>query len=93
MDADLLIPSLSIRARGRVTAIGHQALSSASRISADLESALSEVPIKIALPPLPEGVPPGIRAEIRIYTPPNWMSERAPKTNPAPVSLRSAPAT
>ncbi len=93
MDADLLIPSLSIRARGRVTAIGHQAVSSVSQISADLESALSEVPIKIALPPLPEGVPPGIRAEIRIHTPTNWMFERAPKTNPAPASLRSAPAT
>ncbi len=71
MEVEVLIPSMDLRLEGRVGAIGHQALSTASQSSADMESSLKEVPIKIVLPEVSEEIPPGIRAQIRIYMEPN----------------------
>lgn len=64
---DVLIPSMDLRLRGVVSAIGHHGLSISPDVSPDLESALNEVPIKIALPTATADIPPGMRARLRIH--------------------------
>ena len=68
LPAVVVIPSYDLRLDGVVSAVGHQALSTASQSSADMESALSEVPIKIQLLDAGIALPPGLRARIRIRT-------------------------
>lgn len=64
---DVVLPSLGVRLRGSVTAIGHESVDSGTRSSADLESSLKEVPFRIRLDHPPAGLPLGIRARLRIH--------------------------
>ena len=72
LQAWVLMPVQGLRLSARVSAIGHQALSTAAQLSEDAETALHEVPIKLVLERAGREIPPGTRVEIRIHTPPAW---------------------
>lgn len=73
MVANVVVPSYDVRFDGVITAIGHQGLSTASQSSADMESSLKEVPIKVLVPDAPLGIPPGVRARLRIPLELSWL--------------------
>lgn len=97
--ATVVIPSYGLRLKGLVTAVGHQGLSTASQSSADMETSLKEVPLKIQLLDPPLGLPPGIRARIRIQTGSTrlaWLwgadrEEEAPRAPLIPSPTKEAP--
>ncbi len=66
--AELFFPSLNLHTLGRVQAIGHDSLTSKGTPSVDLETSEQEIPVKIVLDHVPQGIRTGIRAEVRIRT-------------------------
>lgn len=62
------LPSLGLNLKGRVQALGHQALSSAKSFSPDLEITLSEVPVKIVLDNPDERLHIGLAAVVSVQT-------------------------
>ena len=66
--AELYFPSLNLHAEGRVQAIGHDSLTSKGLPSLAMETSQMEIPVKVLLDHIPQGIRTGIRAEVRIKT-------------------------
>ncbi len=75
MVVDVKIPAYRLALQGTITAIGHQGLSTASQSSADMESSLTMVPIKVQLHDRALELPPGVRARMRIAIKPFWIGK------------------
>jgi len=62
-------PSLGEKFSGFVLAVGHRAMYSHGRYTADFRGeTATDVPVKVMIPELPEGIPSGIRLEMAINT-------------------------
>jgi multidrug resistance efflux pump len=92
MVANVSVPSYDVRFDGLITAVGHQGLSTASQSSADMESSLKEVPIKVLVPDAPLGIPPGVRAHLRIPLRLDWLGWLGRHSDDAPPDLGPGPA-
>ena len=75
MVVDVKIPAYRLALEGTITAIGHQGLSTASQSSADMESSLNMVPIKVQLHDRELELPPGVRARMKISVKPTWIGQ------------------
>ena len=66
--AVVYFPSLGVSVKGRVSAVGKFGLYGESIVSESEEYALEDVPVKVILEEVPQGVHQGLKAEISIKT-------------------------
>ena len=66
--AVVYFPSLGVSVKGRVSAVGKFGLYDESIVSESEEYALDDVPVKVILEEVPQGVHQGLKAEISIKT-------------------------
>jgi len=63
------LPSMKMTIEGTVLAVGHRAMYSKGNYSADFRGAnATDVPVKVHIKDLPEGIPAGLRLEMAIGT-------------------------
>jgi membrane fusion protein (multidrug efflux system) len=72
MPVRVKVPTLNLELKGTVAQIGLEAPASETRNSAEMETSLKLVPIKVRLQDAPKDLPPGIRAVLLIRANP-WL--------------------
>lgn len=76
--AEIYVPSSGLAMTGTIQAIGHHAMAAGGVVSQDLETSMSEVPVKVLLDHDDKRLVPGLGVEVRVRTPfvgrlPQWM--------------------
>ncbi len=72
---DVRAPSLKLKLRGRVEAVGHRAVYTGGDWAQDFRGEALSVPIKVSLPKLSHQIPSGIRLKMVVQTRSDWSEE------------------